>query len=706
MLTAEQPPAGRRSADWYKSATRWTQLTLVENDPVKYDPAFWIDVFKRTKSNAACLSAGGYIAYYPSKIPFHYVSKYINGTDPFGALVDGARRLGMHVMGRVDPHAVHQDAADAHPEWVAVDIRGNKRRHWAFPDVWVTCAYSDYSFKFMPEVLKEITRAYDIDAIFGNRWQGHGVCYCEACKSKFKAASGFDLPRDGNVDNPAWLAWTAWRRGVLTRLVVEWDDHMKEIRPNTSFIPNMSGVSLMEFDLDLIERYCPFLVVDHQGRHGIAPVWMAGRNGKRMRATFPDRPVVLITSIGPEERHRWKDAVTSGAEIRAWIENGIAQGMLPWFTKFNGVVPDSRWVRPVADSFGLHALIEPVMRASAPTAEIAILDPATTLRHYGPEARKSIEDHDLGFYHALVEARLPFEMLSDQAITLERLKRFKVLILANSTCLSDAQCAMLDSYVAQGGSIVAAYETSTRDAGNTPRPDFGLSKVLGVSMTSSSSGPVKNTYVALNGEHPINDGYEGARRIVGGSHVISVQAADDAEMPFLYVPQFPDLPMEEVYPRGEPSGAAVVAREHTGGGRTVYIPWNIGQIFWEVLAPDHGRLIANAVRWALGKRPDVEVNGPGVLDLAVRRCEEMLALTMVNLTNPMMMKGPMRDTYPVGRQEVSIAIPKGKRFGCARLIVANRDAATQISKGRVVIEVPSIERMEVVRIIWSGESDR
>ncbi|HTN60211.1 MAG TPA: hypothetical protein VL147_01495, partial [Devosia sp.] len=122
MLDAKaQPTSHLRTPDWYKSATRWTQLTLAEDDPVKYDPAEWIDIFKRTKSNATCLSAGGYIAYYPSKVPLHYVSKFIGDSDPFGTLVDGARKLGMHVMARVDPHAIHQDAADAHPEWIAVD---------------------------------------------------------------------------------------------------------------------------------------------------------------------------------------------------------------------------------------------------------------------------------------------------------------------------------------------------------------------------------------------------------------------------------------------------------------------------------------------------------------------------------------------------------------------------------------------------------
>jgi hypothetical protein len=702
MLDTVAPSAGGlRTADWYKSATRWTQLTLAEDDPIRFDPEFWIDLFRRSKSNATCLSAGGYIAYYPSKVPFHYVSRYLGDTDPFGTLVEGARRLGMHVMARVDPHAVHQDAADAHPEWIAVDKHGNRRRHWAYPSVWVTCAYSDYNFKFMPDVLREITRGYDIDAIFANRWQGHGVCYCEACRRNFRDASGHDLPLDANPEDPAWLAWTAWRRTVLSRLVVEWDEAVKAIKPNTSFIPNMGSVSLMEFDLKLIERHCPFLVVDDQGRRGTEPIWMSGRNGKRMRATFRDRPVVLITSIGPEEKHRWKDAVTTGPEIRSWMLDGVVQGMLPWFTKFNGVVPDQRWVAPIIDSFGLHATLEPVLSATRPAAEIAILDPATTLRHHGPETRKEAEADDLGFYQALVEEKLPFEMLSDQAMTPERLDRFKVVILANATCLSDAQCAALEAYVARGGSVVAAHETSTRDENNRPRGTLALGRLLGVAVTKPSRGPVQNSYVALNGRHPIAEGYEGAARIIGGTHLTAIEAGADAEVPFLTVPDFPDLPMEEVYPREAPQGAAVVARQHPGGGRTVYIPWNIGGIFWEVLAADHQRLIANAVRWALGKRPDVEVTGRSVLDVALREGEDGLVVALQNLTNPMMMKGPTREIYPVGRQEVSVAIPADRSFAGARLLVAGKAAEARVEAGRVTVTVPGIDLVEAVHITWA-----
>ena len=703
MLDNTQPTAPTlRTPEWYRTATRWTQLTLVENDPVAFDPEFWIEVFKRTRSNATCISAGGYIAFYPSEVPLHYVSRFLGDKDSFGALVEGARKLNMHVMARVDPHAIHDDAARAHPEWVAIDAEGKPRRHWAFPDVWVTNAYGDYNSVFMPDVVKEIVRKYDVDAIFANRWQGHGVDYGEDSRRRFRDFAGLDLPLAPDVEDPAWRAWVQWRRKVLTDVIAQWDDAVREIRPHASFIPNMSGASLMEFDVSVITRHCPFLVVDHQGRRGVEPGWSAGRNGKRIRATFADRPVVLITSIGPEEEYRWKDAVTSPEEIQLWINDGIAHGLWPWFTKFNGVVPDERWIEPVAASFALQALVEPVLGRMRPAAEIAVIDPSTTLRHWAPDARPAAERHDLGFYHALVEAKLPFELLSDQVMTAENLDRFRLLVLANVACLSDEQCDALRAYVARGGSIVAAYETSLRDEHGKARNEFGLADILGARYVSGPRGIVKNNYVTLDATHPVAQGFDGAARVMGGTRLLHVEpAADDAVIPLLFIPDFPDLPMEEVYPREAPQGAAMIARETGAGGRVVYFPWNIGEIFWEVLAVDHARLIGNAVHWALGKTPQVIVDGPGIVDLALTEDERGLALTLFNLTNPMMLKGPIRENMPIGAQRVSIEIPAGKSVASAKLLVAGRAIDCTVADGRAALEIPGIDRLEVLHLRWA-----
>ena len=139
-LASRPGQADSAAGAWYDRPMRWAQLTLVEDDPGKYDLAFWLDYFKRTHSDAACLSAGGCVAYYPTKIPLHYRSKWLGIGDPFGDLVAGCRKLNMNVIARTDPHAVHQDVYDQHRDWIAVEADGKQRRHWAMPDLWVTCA--------------------------------------------------------------------------------------------------------------------------------------------------------------------------------------------------------------------------------------------------------------------------------------------------------------------------------------------------------------------------------------------------------------------------------------------------------------------------------------------------------------------------------------------------------------------------------------
>ena len=77
-----------------------------------------------------------------------------------------------------------------------------------------------------------------------------------------------------------------------------------------------------------------------------------------------------------------------------------------------------------------------------------------TAAFYGGEkAHSKVEDAALGFYQALVEARIPFEMAHDRLLDAEHLAPFQTLILPNIAALSDKQCAQLTDFVQRGGSI-------------------------------------------------------------------------------------------------------------------------------------------------------------------------------------------------------------------------------------------------------------
>ena len=681
------------TAGWFDRPMRWAQLTLVENDPGTYDLNFWLDYFRRTHSDAVCLSAGGCVAYYPTKVPLHYRSQWLANTDPFGDLVAGCRKLRMVVIARTDPHAAHNDVADAHPDWIAVDAEGKMRRHPVMPELWVTCALGPYNFEFMTEVTKEIVSSYQVDGVFSNRWTGSGMCYCEHCRQNFHAAAGMDLPRTTNPREPSRRAYIAWRQQRLFDLWHLWDSEIRAINPAACYIPNSGGGALADLDMKTIGERAPILFADRQGRSGVAAPWASGKSGKEFRSTMGRKPIGGIFSVGFEEPYRWKDSVQSGAEVRLWALDGIANGLRPWFTKFSAALYDRRWLPVVEDLYGWLYRNERYLRNQQPLARVAIVYSQQTAQFYG----RKVEDHTLGYYQALIEARIPFEMVHDRLLDAAHVDPFKVLIFPNVAALSARQCDEIREFVKRGGSIVATHETSLYDEWGNRRADFGLADLFGASYDGAVDARMQNSYLQLGERHPILHGLDNAGRIINGvSRVHTRTIGSYPNPPLTLIPSYPDLPMEEVFPRVTRSGIPEVFVRELGKSRVVYFPWDIDRTFWEILAADHGTLLRNAVDWATNEPRPVTVTGPGVLDVTIWRQKDSLTVHLVNLTNPMMMKGPIREFIPSPPQEVTIRVPaKPKRV---RLLVSAHQPAVREAAGEVTLTVPSILDHEVIAV--------
>ena len=179
----------------------------------------------------------------------------------------------------------------------------------------------------------------------------------------------------------------------------------------------------------------------------------------------------------------------------------------------------------------------------------------------------------------------------------------------------------------------------------------------------------------------------------------SKRARNSRNSPLTLIPSYPDLPMEKVYPRvAKTDKAEVYLREVAASGRVVYFPWDIDRTFWEVLCVDHLKLLRNAVEWATNEESPVRVTGPGVLDVTVWRQKDSMTVHLVNLTNPMMMKGPMRELIPIGPQAVRIRLPEGTRPRSVRLLAANQTPRLERTNGYLTLTVPSILDHEVVAI--------
>ncbi|GAA1171956.1 alpha-amylase family protein [Nesterenkonia xinjiangensis] len=691
-----------RTPEWYRTATRWTQLTFTEDDPSALDVDFWVDVLRRSRSNALCLSAGGYMAFYPTEIPYHHRSRHLGDSDPFGTLVESARSLGMHVMARVDPHAIREEAAAAHPEWLARDENGQAMEHDSMPGLWWTDPFSSYHREFITEVAVEITRKYDIDAVFANRWEGppRRVSYSPASMREFLRDTGMELPSESEPEDPAWSVYREWRSRKLSELVVIWDDAVRAVKSHVRFIPNRGANLTRDLVREMVDDRYPMFFVDKQGRSGVEPSWVPGRIAKRARGLYPDRPVALITSVGPESHEaRWKDSVADPEETTSLIVDGFAHGARPWFTKFKGEIFDQRWVAPIVEAYELHEKAEHVLERLTHTGEVALLDSRVSADALPDESYvPGRPEHEDGVYQALIEARIPFVYIADEALTAKRLEGVRVLVLPACPALSTAQRQVIEEFVEAGGNVVATFDSSL--AGEPGERVLELGELLGVRLTEDVRGPLKNKYMTIEKEHTLSSGYEGAQRIVGGTQVLGVELLGEAQEIFRFVPDYPDLPMEEVYPRPGASTPAVVTREHASGGRTVYVAFNLGEIYWEFLQSDHGRLVGNAVRWALGGRPQVEVCGRGLVDVAVQRGHGELAVTLVNLTNPMAMRGQNHELIPLKDQEVRIRLPEGVSEVTATLLYADEQAGVSVEDGVATVPVARIDRLETVHLVW------
>ncbi len=682
---------------WYDRPMRWAQLAFVEDDPGNYDLAFWLNYFQKIHADAACLSAGGSVAFYPTEIPLHYRSKWLGNMDAFGDILHGCRKLGMNVVARTDAHATHQDVYDAHPDWIAVDAKGNKRRHPSDPDFWITCALGPYNFEFMTRVHEEIMTKYAPDGIFTNRWAGSGMCYCEHCQQNFHVFSGLNLPRTLDPQDPARRQYIVWHQQRLFELWRLWNDKIQAINPNASYLANAGGGALSDLDMKTIGELAPTLFADRQARSGVMPPWANGKNGKEYRATLGQKAIAGIFSVGLEEKYRWKDSVQNGDEIRLWVADGIAQDLRPWFVKFNAKPIDRRWLPVVEEIYQWHYANQNYLRNERSLARVAMVYSQQTASYYGGEdARAKVEDPALGFYQALVEARIPFEMVHDHLLDPEHIDRFKTLILPNIAALSTQQCDQIQVFAKRGGSIVATYETSLYDEWGVRRKDFGLSSLFGTSFTGKEEGPLLNSYLSLAKPHPLLAGFEDATRIVNGAHCVSV--SDDSDSPLLLVPSYPDLPMEEVFTQPPKSRQPGVILREQGSSRVVYFPGDIDRTFWEVLDVDQSRLLSNAVKWATNEPAPATVEGKGVLDIAIWTQKKSMTVHLVNLTNPMMMKGPIREVIPIANQQLTIQIPKGRKVAQVHLLVAGKTVHYSEEANSVHLTVPTIGVHEVVAI--------
>lgn len=715
--------------DWWNDCLLWGQLNLQEQDPATIEVERWKEYWRRTRIDGITLNAGGIIHYYPSRYDINWRSPWLGERDLLGELVGAARELGLRVLARFTPSRVDEAFAMRHPDWCLMDENGQPR-----PDpghdpghslrMYHVCLNGPYYRWWIPEVMfSEIMERYDVDGFFFNAWQpadrAVGPCHCKACCDGFRQATGYAIPALNSWGSAAWQAWLEWHSDCIASLAEQWQQAAKALKPTATIVLNVGGgvegLSISGQSWRRMFAAHDMIDGDHQARGTGEPLWSIGATGKVLRAIMHPKPYYHLFGVyGGVGRI----AAQPAAEHTLMMAEMAASGSRLWYHVIGACGEDRRPFPAVEAFFDWMHRHRDYYRNVDSRAEIALVFNQRLANVYGrAEAARLVSQPWRGAYAALVRARLPFDMLHADDISIESLSRYRLVVLPNQACLSDAQCESIREYVERGGGLVATFETSRYDEDGSQRDDFGLGDVFGVEALAPAPHQHRQVYMRIEEREAIGVRFD-ETDVVSALELslCPVSLLEEARPALTLIPSVPHMPPERVIfrvPRTDtalavlrpeapsPPDHAAIPFHYKGQqrGRVVYFPCDIDRLCaLPRNNPDHRQLFANAVRWALNGAPEVSVEGAGVVDVHVyaQRDPRRLLIHLVNCSAPDLWYPPVTEIIPLPAQKVTVRLQEGERVRSARLLQREEEVEAQSEDGAVTIQVPCLEAYEVV----------
>ena len=99
-------PVSAQTKPWHQTVRRIGQVNFSEHDVVDADIEAWANYWAEVKVDAVQINVTGMIAFYPTSVPFHKRSRYLNNRDFFGECCRAAKKRGIRVIGRFSPDQI------------------------------------------------------------------------------------------------------------------------------------------------------------------------------------------------------------------------------------------------------------------------------------------------------------------------------------------------------------------------------------------------------------------------------------------------------------------------------------------------------------------------------------------------------------------------------------------------------------------------
>ncbi len=627
---------------WMDEPFRLVQTNLRETDTA-LDPKRLVQQLADFPANVLLFGMGGIVAHYPTKVDFHYPSRYTPpGRDTFGEVLKEAHARGIRVIGRFDLSKTQKAVYDAHPEWFFKRQNGEPV---VYNGLYSTCVNGGYYRGQALKILAEALDRYDVDGLFFNMfgnpssdYSGNptGICQCDSCKTRFQARYKRPLPTTSDADYRRFLSES------VDEVAKSIADLIHAKRPKAGFFTyiqeHVDGV--MSESNTSLDRVLPW-------------AYASSDNVNLARNSQPDK-MAFDLSIGfVDIPYRFVTVPPAEIQSRAYqnMANGGGATYVAVGTLDQEDISGINAARPV---FQWHADHQDLYVGQQSAARVLLLT--------GPGRQGNYR----GMFRILSEQHIPFAVSTNPA----RLKdRQWDLVIASGGAPPE-----LDTYVREGGRLLVA--------GAAP-PGLQLGKVV------RRWTDTRSAYFRIR-DHALFPSLKNTQLLFLAGEYLEMESAGKPLLTLIPPSMFG--PPEKVHvDRVDTEKPGLLLADY-GKGKVAYIPWNVGDLYYQHSSPGHAGLVADLVDHLLPGGRQVKTNASPMVEITVMD-QPTRGRTILHLVN---LSGQFATGYfpPVPMRDIEVQV-LGK-FQHARSAASNLDLRLVKNGDYVRFTLPSLDAYDAV----------
>jgi hypothetical protein len=656
------------------------QTNLREIDMADIDAERYVADLVDLHASVAMINTSGIVASYPTSLPFHTPSAFLQGDD-LATIIEACHAAGIKVIARTDFSKVRPELHERHPEWASRTADGGIVVDGG--DVHV-CPSGAYQQECAPRIVEETITVLDVDGIYFNmagfqttdyRGVDHGLCHCEVCVEGFRALSGSALPVTRDLDDPTFRRYLVFQRRTIEEAKRRMDATIRRVRPDLAIdrpSDDLGGFVRQESNTAL-GRIPP------EWSYGASSntKWVVGSLPRTVSSNssvdFVDYPTRHV-SVSPErQRLRLARALANGGGLDHYVIGRLDRRH------------DRSGLAAVRELFAFHAAHEREYRHLRSAARVALV---TGDHESWREYR--------GWFRVLAEHHVPFDVVLVDRVDDAVLARYDVVILPDHEPIADETARRLDRFVEAGGTLIASGRTGWRTEEQEPRDGPALA-CLGIEAVLGVRESVRGAYLEL-GEA---DGFPRLRDtdlvFLDGPYV-DARYRSQAERRLRLIPPGPFGPPERcVLP--EATGEPGLVIDRFGAGRALYVPWMCGTLVDRYGFPNTSSFVADVVLEHAGVEAIAENLSPLVEVTWLRQGDGDVHL--LHLVNGSGGEGTTC-VAPVKMRDVEVIVPFAGEPSRVSGLVVGRDLEWRTADGRLAIQVPELELFEAITVESSG----